>query len=271
MAADWLVSAWDQNTGSRQPTPATAAARGGRREHGCSTCSGCPRTAVWGSHRSYTAEPLRASSSRATPCCAIAVTTPTRGIRSAAAHPVPCRRCRAHVGRSSAGRIAGSERPETVGADDQGRIDVAGLSDALAEHDGPRSWHSRPATSTRARSTTSRRAIDVAHLHGAWVHVDGAFGLWAAASPRLQHLIAGGERADSWATDAHKTLNVPYDCGVAIVRNEAAMSAALGAHAALPSRRGHRRRPLRPRSRSSRAAPAECRCGRRCGRWAAAA
>ena len=68
-------------------------------------------------------------------------------------------------------------------------------------------------------------------LHGAWVHVDGAFGLWAAASPRLRHLFAGAERADSWATDAHKTLNVPYDCGVAIVRDEAAMTASLGAHA----------------------------------------
>jgi glutamate/tyrosine decarboxylase-like PLP-dependent enzyme len=64
------------------------------------------------------------------------------------------------------------------------------------------------------------------------VHVDGAFGLWAAASPRLQHLVAGLADADSWATDAHKTLNVPYDCGVAIVRDEAAMTAALGAHAA---------------------------------------
>jgi glutamate/tyrosine decarboxylase-like PLP-dependent enzyme len=74
-------------------------------------------------------------------------------------------------------------------------------------------------------------AIDVAHLHGAWVHIDGAFGLWAAASPRLRHLFAGGERADSWATDAHKTLNVPYDCGVVIVRDEAAMTAALGVHA----------------------------------------
>jgi glutamate/tyrosine decarboxylase-like PLP-dependent enzyme len=52
-------------------------------------------------------------------------------------------------------------------------------------------------------------AIDVAHRHGAWVHVDGAFGLWAATSPALLHLVTGLAGADSWATDAHKTLNVP--------------------------------------------------------------
>jgi glutamate/tyrosine decarboxylase-like PLP-dependent enzyme len=58
-----------------------------------------------------------------------------------------------------------------------------------------------------------------AHATGAWVHVDGAFGLWAKASPSLAPLVAGVEQADSWATDAHKWLNVPYDSGLAFVRN----------------------------------------------------
>jgi glutamate/tyrosine decarboxylase-like PLP-dependent enzyme len=60
------------------------------------------------------------------------------------------------------------------------------------------------------------RICDIAHDHDAWVHVDGAFGLWASANPSARHLVEGFERADSWACDAHKWLNVPYDSGFAI-------------------------------------------------------
>ncbi len=74
-------------------------------------------------------------------------------------------------------------------------------------------------------------AIPLAHEHGAWVHVDGAFGLWAAASPTTRHLVEGLPLADSWATDAHKTLNVPYDCGLAFVADSTSHRAALGIHA----------------------------------------
>jgi glutamate/tyrosine decarboxylase-like PLP-dependent enzyme len=71
-------------------------------------------------------------------------------------------------------------------------------------------------------------AIPLAHERKAWVHVDGAFGLWAATSPQLRELVGGVEAADSWATDAHKTLNVPNDCGVAIVARPEAVRRAFG-------------------------------------------
>jgi glutamate/tyrosine decarboxylase-like PLP-dependent enzyme len=69
---------------------------------------------------------------------------------------------------------------------------------------------------------------DIAHEHGAWVHIDGAFGLWVAASRNHRHLLDGYERADSWATDAHKWLNVPYDCGVALTAHPSDHAGAFG-------------------------------------------
>jgi glutamate/tyrosine decarboxylase-like PLP-dependent enzyme len=71
-----------------------------------------------------------------------------------------------------------------------------------------------------------------AHAAGAWVHVDGAFGLWAAASPKYKHLMAGFDQADSWASDGHKWLNVPYDCGLVFVRKPEHLSGAFSQRAA---------------------------------------
>ncbi|MFN8590180.1 MAG: aminotransferase class V-fold PLP-dependent enzyme [Thermomicrobiales bacterium] len=74
--------------------------------------------------------------------------------------------------------------------------------------------------------------IDWAREAGAWVHCDGAFGLWAAAAPAHAHLVEGFGEADSWAVDAHKWLNVPYDSGIALVRDTASLQAAMAAGAA---------------------------------------
>jgi glutamate/tyrosine decarboxylase-like PLP-dependent enzyme len=79
-----------------------------------------------------------------------------------------------------------------------------------------------------------------AHAAGAWVHIDGAFGLWAAASPRYAHLVEGVADADSWATDAHKWLNVPYDSGLAFVRDSVALKRAMAVTAAYLPQGEHR-------------------------------
>ena len=107
-----------------------------------------------------------------------------------------------------------------------------GSLERLAEGDGPAIVALQAGDVHSGAFDDFTGAIHVAREAGAWVHVDGAFGLWAAATPRLAHLTRGLADADSWATDAHKTLNVPYDCGLAIVRDEPAMTAALSAHAA---------------------------------------
>ena len=102
-----------------------------------------------------------------------------------------------------------------------------------------------------------------------WLHVDGAFGLWAAASPRFSHLVAGAERADSWATDAHKWLNVPYDCGVVFCRHPDAHAEAMAVSASY-LQRGGGPQPVRLGARVVRVAREGSRSGRRCARSAAA-
>jgi glutamate/tyrosine decarboxylase-like PLP-dependent enzyme len=94
---------------------------------------------------------------------------------------------------------------------------------------------------------------EAAHEQGAWIHVDGAFGLWAGASPKYRHLLNGFEKADSWATDAHKWPNVSYDCGLAIVRDPEALRASMGISAAYLSP-GTKREPMHHTPEASRRA-----------------
>lgn len=228
LGADWLVSAWDQNSALRYATPAIAAIEeaAGRwlldllgLSAGCDlgfttgatmanfTCLAAGRHAVlaplgWDVHRD--------------------------GLTGAPRVHVLVGEER-HETVDLALRYLGLGQPIAVDADDQGRLRIDSLAHALA---------ALPAGSPvivclQAGNLHSgafdpfTEAVALAHRYNAWVHVDGAFGLWAAASPRLRTLAEGVTGADSWATDAHKTLNVPYDCGLAIVADPAAMRSAM--------------------------------------------
>jgi glutamate/tyrosine decarboxylase-like PLP-dependent enzyme len=147
----------------------------------------------------------------------------------------------------------GRDRATALPADGQGRIDPRGLP-ALA---GPALVCLQAGNVNSGASDPFVPLIDWARQQDAWVHVDGAFGLWAAASPSTAGQVAGLAAADSWATDAHKWLNTTYDCGIALVRDPAALQSAMEASAAyLPADGSRESMHLTPQS-SQRARGAE--------------
>ncbi len=121
----------------------------------------------------------------------------------------------------------GALHTETVPVDDQGRM----RADLFPRLDGPALVLTQAGNVNSGAFDPVGPICDVVHEAGGWVHVDGAFGLWAGASHALRELFAGVEKADSWAVDAHKTLNVPYDCGIALCRDREALLSAFRAAA----------------------------------------
>jgi glutamate/tyrosine decarboxylase-like PLP-dependent enzyme len=130
----------------------------------------------------------------------------------------------------------GRNRVVTVPADGQGRM----RADALPPLSGPTIVCIQAGNVNTGAFDPAGEIIAGAHAAGAWVHVDGAFGLWAAAAAGRAHLVAGCGEADSWATDAHKWLNVPYDSGLAFVRDPESLRAAMAATAAYLTQSGQR-------------------------------
>jgi glutamate/tyrosine decarboxylase-like PLP-dependent enzyme len=125
----------------------------------------------------------------------------------------------------------GAGRSVLVPCDDEGRMDPDGLRAALAGVQGPVIVSASAGNVNTGSFDPLRDVCDITHEHGGWVHVDGAFGLWAAAAPERRHLIEGSELADSWATDAHKWLNVPYDSGLVFTAHPDSHRAAMGQRA----------------------------------------
>ena len=228
-AAAWLTTAWDQNVALTVMSPAAAtlnavalrwvaellglpAGAGGGFVTGATmantTCLAAARDAVLTRHGWDAAGQGL-------------VGAPTTTVTGGAQAHTTVRKALGLVG-------LGRDRAIVLPTDDQGRIDPGGLP-AL---DGPALVCLQAGNVNSGASDPFVPLIGWAHEHGAWVHVDGAFGLWAAASPRTAGQVAGAAAADSWATDAHKWLNTTYDCGIALVRDRGALRSAMEASAA---------------------------------------
>jgi aromatic-L-amino-acid decarboxylase len=234
LAADWMAVAWDQNAGLADPTPSAAAAE---------QVAGGWLTELLGL-------PPDASFALVTGCQMAHVTA-----LAAARHRVLADagwdvERDGLLGAPRVTVLAGAERHVTVdralrllglgtGSVRAVDVDAAGAmrADALAAAldeaaGGPVIVCAQAGNVNTGAVDPLDEVCDLGRRAGAWVHVDGAFGLWAAASPSRRALVAGAERAHSWATDAHKWLNVPYDCGIAFVADRAAHRAAMSVAAA---------------------------------------
>ena len=233
LGADWLVSAWDQNNGMRATTPATAVLEQVAGEW-IVDLLGLPGESVVGFVTGGTMANFSGlSAGRFDVLERAGWDVNADGLQGAPRVHVLVGAER-HDTIDISLRYLGLGAPTEVPVDDQGRIRV----DALAAALGDLPAGDPVIVALQAGNVHSgafdpfAEAIALAHEHGAWVHIDGAFGLWAAASPALAGLTGGMSEADSWSTDAHKTLNVPYDCGIVVVRDERALLGAFDMHAA---------------------------------------
>ena len=226
LAADWMVSAWDQNTGMRFATPGTT---GTEEVAGAWLLEalGLPGGSDVGFVTGGTmANWTGLAAGRQQVLTQAGWDLDGDGLTGAPKVHVLVGEDR-HATVDLALRYLGLGRPTAVAADEQGRIVPAALRSALEAVDGPTIVALQAGNLHSGSFDPFAECIDLARQHGAWVHVDGAFGLWAAATPSLRHLVDGVEDADSWGTDAHKPLNTPYDCGIAIVRDPVPLRSAV--------------------------------------------
>jgi glutamate/tyrosine decarboxylase-like PLP-dependent enzyme len=125
----------------------------------------------------------------------------------------------------------GNDQLVVVAADEHGRMRPDDLQAALTRIEGPTIVCAQAGEVNAGSFDPLPEIVEIVRETDAWLHVDGAFGMWAAASPRRRHLVEGIGDADSWATDGHKWLNVPYDCGLAFCAKPAAHRASMTMHA----------------------------------------
>ncbi|MDX6587133.1 MAG: hypothetical protein QOI31_1606 [Solirubrobacterales bacterium] len=259
LAADWLTSAWDQMSFNQVASPGIAAVEAVC-ERWVLDALRLPESACVGFATGATGGNLvGVSAARHRLLAAEGWDVEARGLFGAPELRVLVGD-EVHTSLLFALRMAGlgAERVERVEADDQGAMRADKLAEKLASREGPAIVCAQVGNVNTGAIDAVGEIVTAAREYGpSWVHVDGAFGLWAAASPALRHLVAGVEMADSWAVDAHKWLNVPYDSGMAIVADPAAVHGAFGTSASyLPGSAGREPGELVPEmSRRARAVP----------------
>ena len=238
LAANWLAGAWDQNTSYYQVTPATSflehvalrwlidifrlpSTCGGAFVTGDTLANFCGLAAARHAVLAQAGWNVESDGLFGAPAVNVVV--------GAEAHPSLLK---------SLGMLGfGRNRVIRVPVDGQGRM----RADVLPVTNGPTIICTRTGNVNTGSFDPTQEICRRGHESGAWVHVDGAFGLWASASHSLCHLTSGVEEADSWATDAHKWLNVPYDSGLSFVRDAEALRAAMSVTAEyLPTGVEHR-------------------------------
>ena len=230
LAADWLTSAWDQNAGLYAGGPSASIVEDTAGAW-LKELLGIPSHASFGFVTGCQMAHVTALAAARFHVLQEAGWNVNRDGLSGSPRVRVLAGAKRHITIDRALRLLGLGTPELIAADSQGRMHVEALQDALAAANGPTIVCAQAGEVNTGAFDSFPKISDAAEAAGAWLHVDGAFGLWAATVPSRAHLLAGAERADSWATDGHKWLNVPYDSGIAFCAHPEAHRAAMTVHA----------------------------------------
>jgi glutamate/tyrosine decarboxylase-like PLP-dependent enzyme len=215
LAADWLTSAWDQNAGLYAGGPSASVVEQVTREWIVDLLGLPSHTSIGFVTGTQMAHVTGLAAARFHVLDRVGWDVGADGLQDAPKVRVFAGAKR-HVTLDRALRLLGLGAPAVVEADDQGRMCADALAQAIGDWAGPTIVCAQAGEVNTGAFDPLTEIADICEAANAWLHVDGAFGMWAAVSPRLRHLVAGMERADSWTTDAHKWLNVPYDSGIVL-------------------------------------------------------
>jgi glutamate/tyrosine decarboxylase-like PLP-dependent enzyme len=233
LAADWLTSTWDQNTGLYVTSPLTAVLEETAGRWLCELFGLPVESGVGFVTGTQLANLVGLACARHALLARAGWDVEAKGLLGAPAMPIVVGN-EVHVTVLRALRFLGlgAETAIRVAADGQGRMQPEALASTLGQLGRPALVCAQAGNVNTGAIDSLQPIADAVQKHGGWLHVDGAFGLFARATKSRRHLAEGMERADSWAVDMHKWLNVPYDAGVAIVRDAAVLRAAMGTDAA---------------------------------------